>query len=1168
MHLLHRAARTTVARFSQIALLAVLLTAGRLVAQVAGTGTIQGIVTDPTGAFVPDATVTLTEEATHVTRTIHSDKAGAYVFPNIEVGNYTVSVTAPGFETYARTHNILEVGSNIGVDAKLTVGEAQQTVTVESEGVALQTEDAKFKQTVDQREVTELPLNGRQMTDLITLAGGAAPAPGGDFTGSKYTHATVSVSIAGGSGNTTLWRLDGGDNNDYMANGNLPFPFPDAVSQFSVESTVLGAQDGMHSGGLVNVVTRSGTNQFHGTAFEFIRNNIINATNFFATGKDSLHQHQFGGTIGGPIIHDKLFAFAGYQRTMIHALSSKSSAFVPTPAMLAGDFSACDGDPDSNPPTASLEDNKTILKLYDPLTGARLLHNKYASAPTYDPASLALVKYLPTQLQTGDACGQVKYPAPGNQYANDFVTRVDWSISPKHHFYGRYFIDGYQFPAGFDPHNILITTVTGQIQRVQTFTMGEDWTISSNLVNSAHISVLRRSNNRGYASDDINAATLGVNIYQAIPNGLQLSASRFTIGGGTNSVAHFNDNTLAIDDDFTMLHGKHTFVFGGEFVRNQLNISNGYESNGTFTFSSSGTYSGNGPSGGSKKGEPMLDFLAGALSSFEQSKFQQNALRAPIPSLYFQDTFHATKRLTLIAGVRWSPNIFPYDYFNRGSTFDYNAFLANKVSTVYPNAPAGSFYYGDAGVPRAFTANSWKQFSPNAGFAYDVKGDGSTVVRGGAELIYDQVNFFTGQRTQQNPPYATTIANSATASSGPMIFSAPWSRGAVTSNPYPQPFLPTGSQALFYPQTQYIVLPPHFHPSYTEQWTFSIQHQFPKGWMAQLDYIGNHTVHAPTGLPINPAVYIPGVWGANGTGCAGVVVTGPAAQKPGAAGTPCSTNNNYTSRYKLAIANPAQGNFYKGGGGGSVLVSDNAWANYNGLVATLQHRISNSFSVLANETWSKCLNVADAQGDYAGTNVQDPSNLAGDYGPCGSDYRHIFNFVLVTQSHVHTGSRLTNVVLTGWELSPLFHITSGAPYNITAGNDNSLTNTGNDRPVIVPGVDRYLHGQILNGTVAQRTVYNSAAFVANTAVPAGTFGNLSRNAFRGRTYYQVDAQVSRLFPIHESLNLQARLECFNVLNHPSFGTPSGSLGGSNFGAVSSTSGEGPRVFQGSIKFNF
>ena len=167
-----------------------------------------------------------------------------------------------------------------------------------------------------------MPLNGRQMTSLITLSGGSTSAPGGDFTGSKYSYATISVANAGGGGNTTMWRLDGGDNNDYMANGNLPFPFPDAVNQFSVESTALSAQNGQHTGGLVNVVTRSGTNTYHGSAFEFIRNNYVDATNFFSTSKDQLHQNQYGGTFGGKILRDRLFAFAGYQH--LHAAENQS----------------------------------------------------------------------------------------------------------------------------------------------------------------------------------------------------------------------------------------------------------------------------------------------------------------------------------------------------------------------------------------------------------------------------------------------------------------------------------------------------------------------------------------------------------------------------------------------------------------------------------------------------------------------------------------------------------------------------------------------------------------------------------------------------------------------------------------------------------------------------
>jgi len=562
--------------------------------------------------MIPAATVTLTNSATHVQRTATSDNGGIYIFPNVPVGTYDVNVTASGFRTYLQTGIVLEVGSSIAVDVNMQIGTTDQKVEVKAEGLALQTEDATFKQTIDQQTVTEMPLNGRQMTGLITLSGGSSPAPAGDFTGSKYSYQTISVSIAGGMGNTTMWRLDGGDNNDYMANGNLPFPFPDAVGQFSVEAAGLSAQNGMHTGGMVNVVTRSGTNRYHGSAFEFIRNNYINASNFFSATKDTLHQHQFGGTFGGPILHDKLFAFAGYQRTVSKQSQAATQAFVPTAANLAGDWSVTDG------PTCT-SSGKTI-QLVDPLTGAKLNGNKYPSPPKYNAQGLNLQKYLPAINPAIDTnnCGLVKYAIPLNTSDNQFVTRVDWTINPRNNLYARYFLDGYQQSAFFFPTNILVTTQAGLSQRVQTFTIGEAFTISSRTVNTAHLSLLRRRNNRGYADNAINAATLGVNLYQGTPNGLQMTISnKYNIGGGTNSVSHFNDNTLAFDDDLTLLRGKHQFVFGGQWVQNQLNIANNYETNGTFTFD--GRYSANGPNGGSAGGDPNLDLLMGAMSAFQQS---------------------------------------------------------------------------------------------------------------------------------------------------------------------------------------------------------------------------------------------------------------------------------------------------------------------------------------------------------------------------------------------------------------------------------------------------------------------------------------------------------------------------------------------------------------------
>ncbi len=1153
-------------------------------AQVAGTGSIQGSVQDPSGAVIPNASVTLVNVSTQVRRTVTTDGSGLYNFPNIDIGTYTVDVAASGFETYERTDIVLEVGSNIAVNVSMTVGSGAQRVEVKSDTLALQTEDVSFKQTIDQDAVTQMPLNGRQLTSLITLSGGATSAPAGDFTGSKYSYQTISVSVAGGGGNTTMWQLDGGDNNDYMANGNLPFPFPDAVSQFSVESTALGAQNGQHSGGLVNVVTRSGTNIYHGSFFEFIRNNYIDATNFFATAKDTLHQNQFGGTFGGPILKDKLFAFAAYQRLQADQSTATTQAHVPTAANLAGNFSITDG--------PGCTSNGKFIQLVDPLTGEKLVDDIYPSQPTYNAQSLELEKYLPVINPAVDTqgCGLVSYSIPSKQTDNQFVTRVDWTINPKNNLYGRYFIDGYQSPAFYSPTNILITTQSGNVQRVQSFTLAEAYTISSKVVNTAHVTLLRRRNDRGYAPDDINANTLGVDVFQAEPNGLYLTTSnKFTIGGGTNSVSNFNDNTLSITDDVTMLRGKHQINFGGGWVQNQLNISNAYEANGIFNFS--GIYSASGPNGGTAVGDPNLDFLMGTQNSFQQSKEEQNANRGPIPSLYVQDTYRATNRLTLVAGLRWCPQYMPVDVFNRGTIFDMAGFLDNETSTIYKNAPAGTFYYGDPGVPRQFTKNSAWQFSPNVGLSLDPFGTGKTVLRAGAELIYDQVNFFTGQRVNQNPPFATAVSQTQTTTSGPISFSSPWSVGAITTSPFPQPSVPNPADALFFAQSQYIVLPHQFHPSYTLQWTASVQQAFGRGWQLQLDYIGNNTQHSPIGLPISPAVFVPGVWGAGGVGCTGVVLTGPAAKPPGKAGTPCSTTANQSQRFALTMANPLQGNQYLGGGGGSVLIGDSAIANYNGFVATLQHRLSSTFSLLANYTWSKCLNLEDAQGDLAGTTVENPNNPRLDYGPCGSDFRNVENIVVVAQSKFGL-PRFESLLLNNWQFAPLVHIVSGAPFTVTAGQDNSFTDVGNDRPNAASGVPLYLHIARRSATgAANRAYLNPAAFsqvtftcptpISGTCPTYGTYGNSSRNAYRGYTNYQFDAQISRIFPIYERFSMTLRLEAFNVLNHPNFNIPTGgttgTLGATTGGAAVLTSGtfgqisattNTARVFQGSVKLAF
>ncbi|MGC9222343.1 MAG: carboxypeptidase regulatory-like domain-containing protein [Terracidiphilus sp.] len=1139
-----------------LVLATLLFTSTAVRAQIAGTASIQGTVTDATGAAIPNATVTLTDEATQAKHTTRTSSAGVYLFPGVHVGEYDLTAKAPGFKTYIQKHIVLEVGSSISVNPSLTVGATTQSVEVQAEGLALQTQDPTLKQVVGQHAVTEMPLNGRLMTELVTLAPAAVSAPGGDITSSKSSYQTISLSIAGGEGNTTLYELNGGDNMDYMVMSNLPYPFPDAVNEFNVETTVMGAQNGGESGGMVNVVTKSGTNQFHGDAFEFIRNNYIDATNFFSTSPDQLHLDQFGGVIGGPVIRDKFFFFAGYQRSRTTSAEANHEVYVPTADNLAGNWSVTDG------PTCEAS-GKTV-QLYDPFTGAILPNNQYPTTPSYNASALALDKYLPPPNPAIDVnnCGLTSYTIPSDQYDNQFITREDWNISPKQNAFFSVLYDGYQNPAFYNPNNIFVTVPAGVIQTAESFTLSDTYTFSPHFVNAAHITVHRRTDNRGYNSADINATTLGINVFQVVPIGLQVAEGKWNVGGGLNSLAHFNDNTLSINDDATWVIGKNQLMFGGVWVQNQLNIGNVYEGNGVFNFN--GEFSGSGPKGGKVIGDQNLDFLAGAMNTFQQSKEQQNALRGPFPALYIQDVYTASPRLTLTGGLRWTPNIMPYDAKNRGLVFNQADFLANKFSTVYPNAPAGMLYYGDPGVTRRFTNNSLLDFSPNLGLTFDPTGQGKTVLRAGAEIAYNLPNVFTSQRNQQNPPFATAYTNSPTAVTGPLIFSNPWQVGTTTTNPFPQPLIPPSNVA-FFPQSQYIFMPKQFLDAYTIQWTASIQQEVAQGWQMEIDYIGNTTRHDPIGISPDPAVFIPGVWGPNGTGCTGIVTSGPAAVQPGAPGTPCSKVGNEVSRFQLTMENPIQGNLIQGGGGGSTIIDDTATANYNGLVFSANHRLSNSFNLFANYTWSKCLNIADASGDLAGTGVEDPNNIHLDYGPCGASLSQVFNMSLVAMSQFHFSSRMEGLLLNNWEFAPLLVAHSGTPINVTSGEDVSLTDIGHDRPNAVPGVNPYHEVTFRKVNTEGTREYLSPAAFTQVTIP-GTYGNVSRNSLVGPKYFDIDAEISRMFPIREGMSLDLRLESFNMLNHPNFNNPNAALNSASFGQVSGSSSA--RLFQGAIKFIF
>ena len=1127
--------------------------------QISGTGSIQGTVSDPTGAVIANAAITVTNDATQVKHSVNSGHDGLFSFPNMDIGTYTLTVTSPGFKTYNHGRIILEVGSSIGINVSLTVGATTEQVEVTSSGMALQTEDASFKQTIDQTTLTELPLNGRNITSLIQLSGASVPSSA-LTQGNKGFFSSVSPQIAGGQGNQTDYRLDGGDNNDYESNTSFAFPFPDAVAQFSVETAAMGAQTGLHPAGVVNVVTRSGSNSWHGSAFDFIRNNYINAKAFFSD-KDSLHQNEYGGTFGGRIIRDKLFFFGGYQRLSSSAGSNAITARVPTAAMLGGNFLASEISPCIT--TAPVQ-------LFNPVNGA-LLPNDSISPTFFNSSALALLPFLPPAI---DACGNTaKFSIPVFQTENQFITRIDSTLTSKHSVYGRFFRDGYVTPALYNPKNILVTANPGNTEVAQSLTLGETWTVSSTLVNTIHLTGTRRTNTRGPADQGLNATTVGINVYQPYAIGFRVQGPGFTPYCSTCAKGTFNVNSWSIIDDANKVIGRHQLVFGGEFIRAQLNVNNSFSSNGTFNFSN--VFSQKGPAqnitsipAGTQVngatpiqgGQSLLDFLTGSMTSFSQSKPQQNAMRAPIPSLYIQDTYHATKQLVISAGVRWSAQFTPYDYFGRGSSFDYGAFNANQHSTRFPNAPAGSTFYGDPGLPKNFTKNYIWQFTPRLGITFDPVGDGKTVFRAGAGLVFDETNFFASTETTQNAPFATLTTNTAT--TAPINFTNPWVGGTAPGNPFPQPFVPPTNQ-VFSPGGQFIVYPKEFPTPYVLQWTASMQHELPHGWQFQIDYIANKTTHSPYGYPLSPVLYMPGTWtGAGSCTTPGglVLLTSPGTGKP------CSSTGNSQNRALLTLQNPTQGPFYLGGGGGgaSTLMVAGGNARYDGMVANIQHRASKSFTFLANYTWSHCYDLLDNPGAFNTVAVQNPFNVKGDYAACGFDRRGIFNSAIVAASHFGL-SGWKAFVVNNWEIAPIIRATTGAPFTVTSGQDFSLQALGTDRPNFIGG-NIYLHTHP-NTCTTQCINPNSLDVTKFTENPNGTYGNSPRNGFVGPKFFNIDSSLSRSFPLHEALALTLRLEAFNVLNHPNFGNPAANVfSPTTFGRI--TSAQAPRIFQAAAKITF
>ncbi len=772
--------------FASVFLIAIsfCVSAGLAFGQAVAGGSVAGVVTDPTGAVVANATVTMTETERQVTHTAVTDTAGHYSFTELPVGPYRLDVKATGFKEYVQTGIELEVGSNVAANVTMQLGNVSQSVEVTANAAMVETTNSNVSQVINEKQINDLPLNGRYATQLVLMSGAAitvSPA-GGDLTGSKNFYSSTTISVGGGQANATNYLLDGGYNVDTFTNVNMPYPFPDALQEFSVETSTLPAQYGEHPGGVMNAVTKSGTNSFHGDLFDYLRNGDFNARGYFATARDALKRNQYGGTLGGRIIKDKLFFFGGFQGTPTRTSPSSTISHVPTASVESGDFSQIDG--------ASCTSSHTAKQLKNPFTGITFPGNQIPVS-MFDPAALKLLPYLPT---TTDPCGLVTYGIPANNNEYETVGRADWIISSKHSFFARYFIDDYNLPANFSASNVLVTTNTGNDERAQSITLGDTYTISPTTLNSAHFTFERRRDNRGPAAQGISPQTIGSQVFSQDPDFLLLTVSNyFSTYCGTCNHAYFNTNTWSYTDDMTLVRGKHQIMFGADIIRTQGNFNNNYDLDGTYGFSQN------------LSGDNLADFMLGDLSTYAQSKVQATANRQTNPGLYVQDTFRATSHLTITAGVRWEPMLFPQDFFGRGSTFNLSNFVNNIHSNIYPNAPAGMLYFGDPGVPKAFVHDKFTDFAPRLGIVYAPGKSGHDTIRVGGALLYDTTELFFDERVQSNPPFVDEIDESWTLQNGILPKTAngygtltnPWI-SFPGGNPFPstKPFFPS-SAALY-----------------------------------------------------------------------------------------------------------------------------------------------------------------------------------------------------------------------------------------------------------------------------------------------------------------------------------------------------------------------------------
>jgi Carboxypeptidase regulatory-like domain len=1096
-------------------------------------GSLTGLISDPTGAVVAGASVTLTNLGTNYVQAVNSDATGVYLIKPVEPGNYSLRISATGFAKYVQTGIVIHANEYATQDVHLKVGTTGETISVTADAELINTTTPELGMTVNESSVSQLPLNGRDPSNLVWLAPGVINANmGNSYTQSGFSFPNeTDAAASGGRQGSTYYILDGAPNMDTYLGRAAPFPNADATQEFTVVTNNFNAVYGFAPGAVVSIQVKSGTNEFHGGLFEFLRDNDFNAKDWFTHSINPLHQNQFGAYAGGPILKNRVFIFGNYQGTRAAFASSENQTYAPTAAMLAGDFSGlsstlCTGGESAICPFTTINGKPNQLDT--------------SSGYAYNATALQIVKdALPQVGKTGvsttgctaseiaDGCVEYTSAAIINNY-DEGTARLDWDASSSQRVSLISYVNNLIQPSGDTPGNVLSMlplstwqyTFAEKMQYINE-TLNHTWTISPTMVNVASVFWTQMAAHNGSAaltaenkpfcwSSYINVTELPGTCYL---EGFDVSGGGFE--SGWYEPSQEERTTYGLYDNFSKSFGKHTIQAGmnlqHQFAEEYTQYPTEAELQWGGTPFGNGTYTGSG----------LADYLVGDLYTFTQGAGEIAPVSGWQPGFFGQDSYRLRPNINLTLGLRWDPNLPPQVTAGRAA-----AWVPGQQSTVYPNAPKGLVFPGDEGIGAGLMDTTYGYWEPRLGVAWQPKGLPKTSIHAGFGMFTQPMIYSTYNHTVDNAPFAPTYSPTGS-STTPLNFNNPWSTFTGTGgvNPFP-PFASAtskpGHSATFSPGLSVpATISPSFKLGVTQAWNVSVEQGFRSNMVARVAYVGTETYHQSTIIDQNPGVY---------------------------------GNSSTCNRELCPIF------------AGNILdMLSPGTASYNSLQLTGEWKQSHGLQFQSNLTWSKAIDDTSSSNISFGYNaIGDPFNLAWSRGISSQSFPidWVSNFVY-TSPALHGHGPLLEEVLGGWEMSGIYNWISGAGLTIESDSGASGSDQGEDRA-------NFVSGQALDVKSGSRSqwlsqYFNTKAFTTN---PAGTFGDTGKNIMRAPHTTWGDAGIDKNWRIAERYGVKFRWEFFNAFNHPSFGSPGTNLTWGGFGQISGTGSEPPRVMQGALKFMF